>query len=163
MLSNSEIEEKVRNILEPYLETMGYVLVDIKYAREGKGWVLRVYVDREEGGITLNECREISEQLSAELDVEDFIPGAYLLEVSSPGVDRPLKTYSDFRRVKNRKVEVFFKEPLGKRRSIEGVVLAVYEDAVLLESEAGEVEIPFEKINFGKQRIDFGKPRSFRK
>ncbi len=163
MLSNFEVEQKVKKILVPFLKAMGYVLVDVKYAREGKGWVLRVFVDREEGGITLKECQDISEQLSSELDVEDFIPGSYILEVSSPGVDRPLKDYSDFRRVKNKKVEVFLKEPLGKRTSFEGTVAAVYEDSVVLNTTDGEVELPFNRIKFGKQRIDFGKSKSLRK
>ncbi len=91
LLDNDEIERRVEEILTPILERKGYVLVDIEFKGAGRKQILRVFIDRREGGITVNECARVSEELSLVLDVEDFISGPYILEVSSPGLDRVLK------------------------------------------------------------------------
>ncbi len=91
LLDNEEIERRVEEILTPILDRKGYVLVDIEFKGAGRRQILRIFIDRREGGITVNECARVSDELSLILDVEDFISGPYILEVSSPGLDRILK------------------------------------------------------------------------
>lgn len=94
---SSKIIEITTELVNPILEEKNLELVDIEYVKEGKNWFLRVYIDKE-GGIDIVECGEVSEQLSEKLDKADPIKEAYFLEVSSPGVEKPLKTLDDFKR-----------------------------------------------------------------
>src|SRR5690625_167351 len=84
------IKERTEQILQPILEKMALELYDLQYVKQGPDWYLKIFVDKIEGGITLDECSLLSTELSEKLDEDDFIPGTYFLEVSSPGVERPL-------------------------------------------------------------------------
>ena len=95
-MGRKEIEKAVETLLEPCLEKEGIELVDVEYVRE-RDWILRIFIDKE-GGVDLNDCQHISEEAGALLDEKDLIAGNYLLEVSSPGIDRILKKDKDFRR-----------------------------------------------------------------
>ena len=120
-------------------------LVDLEYQREAQGWVLRFYIDRE-GGVTVEDCAEVSGELGAILDVRDLIANAYVLEVSSPGLTRPLKKLEDFNKYRNRLVKVKTFEPIEGRRNFKGVLLGLENERVRLEMEGRPYEIPFRSI-----------------
>src|SRR4029450_993152 len=101
------------------LQGLGIELVHVNLERQPRGWFLRYFIDRP-GGVTLEDCQEASRQLGAELDVEDLIQDSYTLEVSSPGLDRPLRTEEDFRRFLERLIVIHTFEPLERRRDFVG-------------------------------------------
>jgi len=90
-----QLLKEIQSVIDPILESQGLELVDLEYQRESQGWVLRVYIDRE-GGVTLNDCAELSGELGTVLDVRDLMANPYTLEVSSPGLNRPLKKPEDY-------------------------------------------------------------------
>ena len=96
-MNDGSVLEKVQAVAKPVLDDLGFELVDVEFKREGQGWVLRFFIDKP-GGVTLDDCALFSREVSMLLDVEDFIHRAYHLEVSSPGIDRPLKTREDYQR-----------------------------------------------------------------
>ncbi|TCK04621.1 ribosome maturation factor RimP [Phorcysia thermohydrogeniphila] len=151
-----EIVNRVRELLLPILEEGGFELVDIEFVREPVGWVLRIYADRPEGGITISDCQWISERIGTLLDVEDLIPHSYNLEVSSPGLDRPLKTRRDFERHKGVVVKIKTHEPMDNQRNFKGEVVATSERGVTVHdvSRNAEVEIPYENIKSARVDID---------
>ena len=151
-----EIVERVKELLAPILEEGGFELVDIEFVREPVGWVLRIYADRPQGGITISDCQWISERIGTVLDVEDVIPHSYNLEVSSPGLDRPLKSQKDFERHKGIVVKIKTTEPLDNQRNFKGEVVSTSERGVTVHdvSRNAEVEIPYEKIKSARVDID---------
>ena len=122
-------KERIREKIEIFLETEGYILFDLKWIVTPKGGILRIYVDKEEGGITLQECSSLNEEISLLLDREMDIISPYTLEVSSPGIDWPIKTPKDWRRILHKRVELLFSDS----RRIEGKVVSIEEDGVILE------------------------------
>jgi ribosome maturation factor RimP len=132
--SPKALQELVRGVVEP----MGYELVGVEYLTgQPGGSLLRVYIDRE-GGVTLDDCAAVSHQLSGVLDVEDPIPGNYNLEISSPGLDRPLFEPEHFERFAGRKVNVRLESTVPGRRRYKGKLLGLEEGKVLVEVD-GEV------------------------
>ena len=94
-MQKGTVAQSVESLILPVLEDLRLELVDIEYRREGKSWVLRIFIDKE-GGIAVEDCTRVSHQVGDLIDIDDLIPNAYSLEVSSPGLDRPLKTEQDF-------------------------------------------------------------------
>lgn len=147
-----EVIQRVETLAEPVLRSEGLDLVEVQYRRERSGWVLRLFIDRRpageqsggEGplgsGVTLDDCTAVSQELGPLLEVEDFIPGAYTLEVSSPGLDRPLKKPADFERFAGRPVRV-----KTGRRKIRGRLLGLEAGVIRLEVEGGVVEVGLEE------------------
>ncbi|MEW5792090.1 MAG: ribosome maturation factor RimP [Pseudomonadota bacterium] len=113
------------------VESLGYELVDVEFVRAGRQPLLRLYIDAPEG-VTVDDCALVSRQVSALLDVEDVIPGAYRLEVSSPGLDRPLKRREDFVRFAGHKVNLRLHQPMDGQRRFVGELVGVEGGAVLL-------------------------------
>lgn len=140
----------VASVVEP----MGYELVGVEYFPRGQGAVLRVYIDRERG-ITLDDCAAVSHQLSGVLDVEDPIPGRYDLEVSSPGLDRPLFQIEHYVRFQGRKAKVRLRVKQDGRRKFEGVLRGVRGASLLLEVEGGLCELPLELIESARLMPEF--------
>ena len=136
---------EIQEVVQPILVSQGFELVDLEYQREGKGWVLRLYIDRE-GGIHLDDCADVSRDLGAVLDVHDIIPHSYRLEVSSPGLTRPLKKLEDFEKYQNRRVKVRTFEPIAGQRNFVGILRGMEGDKVRLEFEGQILEIPFGAI-----------------
>jgi ribosome maturation factor RimP len=134
MSRRDPIVQKVFPIIEPVCESAGFELVDLRFTNEQGGWILRVFIDRKgaEGTVDLNDCERMSREMSAVLDVEDPITQAYSLEVSSPGVDRPLRTADHFRRHIGEEVKVAMAVPVpspsGDRRNFKGPLVAVEGD-----------------------------------
>jgi len=121
-------------------------LVDVEYMWERGGWVLRVLLDKE-GGVALDDCARVSGEFGQLLDVEDAIPTSYRLEVSSPGLDRPLKQEEDFVRYSGRRVRIKTKDHVSGRRNFKGELLGCTEGKVMVKVEGSEVfVIPLSSI-----------------
>lgn len=135
----SDLEERVRSLAEPLLARCGAELVEVQ-VRRGRTQLVRVVADRS-GGIDLDTCARVSGELSRMLDVDDPIPGRYTLEVTSPGLDRPLRTSADFEKNRGRKVRIVL--AMGQH---EGVVEGVGTQAVTVATDRGAVEVAFADI-----------------
>ncbi|MGQ0508050.1 MAG: ribosome maturation factor RimP [Myxococcaceae bacterium] len=149
------VEERARQLAESLVVAEGMELVDVEYVREQPGWILRLFIDKP-GGVGLEDCSAISRALDTALDVEDFIPQEYSLEVSSPGLNRPLRKPDHFRRASGKKVKVKTYGPIGDppRKNFSGVLKGVDEQAVTVEVEgAGAFSIPFKDI--AKANLEF--------
>jgi ribosome maturation factor RimP len=120
-------EQQIRELAEPVLASVGLELVQVECLKMKARWVVRIYMDRKEGGVTLDDCALISNQLGDLLDVHDVPPGPYTLEVSSPGLDRPLQRDEDFLKYRGSRINVRVKEKIDGRRHFCGV-MTDYED-----------------------------------
>jgi ribosome maturation factor RimP len=141
----SQLLEEIRQVAEPILQSEGLELVDLEYQREAQGWVLRVYIDRD-GGVTVEDCAEVSGELGAVLEVRDLIVNPYVLEVSSPGLTRSLKKPEDFKKFQNRLVKIRTFEPIDGRRNFKGILQGLEGEKVRLKMEGQLYEIPLEGI-----------------
>ena len=129
--------KRVREFADSLLPAMGLELFDVQFRREGHGWVLRLVVDRKEG-VTLDDCSRVSRETSDFLDVEDIIDYPYHLEVSSPGLERPLRTLEECRRHLGKKARIKLKEEVDSRRVIIGELQDVDNDEISVLSEEGD-------------------------
>lgn len=141
----SQVPDKLRQILEVTVEPLGYELVGVEFHPHGNNALLRVFIDKQ-SGISLDDCQRVSHQISGVLDVEDPIPGHYTLEVSSPGLDRPLFEAKHFIRFAGRKVRIHLATPLSGRKRFIGLLRGMRADNVVLESEGEEVLVPLDQI-----------------
>jgi len=154
MKDSSELIRRVRALAQPLVEAEGLELVGVEFQRERRGWVLRLYIDKE-GGVTLADCEGVSHQLGDLLDVQDLIGHPYTLEVSSPGLDRPLTKEEDFIRFAGRLARVTTVQPLEGRRRFLGRLRGVREGQVLLEKGDGSVvAIPWGAIAKARLEIE---------
>ena len=147
----------VRAVAQRVVDGRGFELVDLEVKRGRAGHMVRLFVDKE-GGIGLDDLQSVSEEVSAILDAEDPIESAYTLEVSSPGLDRPLKNEADYRRFVGRLVKVASYEPVDGRRHWTGRLQSVEDGvlAVVLEKEKGAVaRIPLAKVSHGRLEVEF--------
>ena len=115
------VTEKVQEFTESILTSMGLELVEIQYRQEGEGWVLRLFLDGP-NGISLDQCGKVSREVSFFLDVEDLVPHAFNLEVSSPGLERPLKDMADFKRFSGKKARIKLRHPLEGQKIFIGTI-----------------------------------------
>lgn len=156
MKSAAETSREIQHIVEPVCHASGYEVVDVEYTRAQVGWVVRVYIDRpsdvpQTSPISFADCERLSRELSAVLDVEDPVPHAYSLEVSSPGLDRPLRTAAHFQRYAGETAKVALAEPLEGRKNFKGVVKGVEPpgpDAtlVVIDVDGAEFRLPIQSI-----------------
>lgn len=140
-----QVSEKLRNIVRPAVEALGYELVGIEHHRQPGNALLRIYIDRE-GGITVDDCQRASEQVSAALDVEDPIQGHYTLEMSSPGLDRPLFDAEHYARFAGSRVRIRLGMPLDGRRNFTGTLRGIEGRTVVLEVDKQEVRLSLDNI-----------------
>ncbi len=147
--------EALTQLLQPVVAGLGYELVGVEWCADTRGRrVLRVYIDVEDG-VTVDDCEIVSQQISALLDVEDPIPGSYLLEVSSPGLDRPLFTLDHYRRFVGHRVRLNLSQPRAGRRRFSGVIEGVAGDRIRLRTVDGLVSLPFEDIDKARLVPDY--------
>ena len=147
------IIDKVQDFLQSLLPTMELELFDVQFLRDGQGWVLRVFIESETG-VTLEHCSLVSRELGRYLDVEDFIDRAYNLEVSSPGLERPLRSTDDFRRYCGKKARIKLHNAIDSEKVFEGVIEEVVDDLIHLKLENGRsIQFSFEKINKARLAI----------
>ncbi|MBI4682914.1 MAG: ribosome maturation factor RimP [Nitrospirae bacterium] len=150
----NKIKEKVREIIEPVINVLNIELDDIELSKMRGKALLRVFIDKE-GGVTIDDCELVSREVEAVLDVEDPIPYSYVLEVSSPGLDRPLKTPKDFKRFTGRSVRVVTLEPVCKQTFFVGqLVEAGDEELVLLLPQNRKVTIPYKNISKARLEVE---------
>jgi ribosome maturation factor RimP len=136
---------------KPLLLAEGMELVDITYRHEQGRWILALFIDKE-GGVTIDDCVAISREFGDILDIKDIIPGPYSLEVSSPGLDRPLKRVEDFNRFKDRKIRVKTGSLVEGRKNFQGILLGYQDGIVRVGVEDKVYDIPYESIV--KARLD---------
>jgi|SRR5690625_3625493 len=145
----SQAKQRTEELVQPILEQLGLELFDIKYVKEGPDWYLRVFIDKDTG-VTLEECELVSTRLGKELDDHDIIKGAYYLEVSSPGVERPLETKEDFVKNVNKHVFITLYVHIDGEKEFQGVLKSFENDIATVEyqvlSRKKLVEIPYDKI-----------------
>lgn len=144
------MREKLLSLLEAPVGALGYEVVELEFHPQGRGGLLRVYIDREEG-VTVDDCEIVSKQVSAVLDVEDPIPGHYTLEVSSPGMDRPLRKPKDFVRFAGEQARIDMELPIEGRRRFAGTLKGCEADEVTIEVDGVLHKLPLGGI--GKARL----------
>jgi ribosome maturation factor RimP len=158
MASKDEIVVKAREVAEPLLLQEGLELVDVEWGRDGSSWVLRVFIDKPGARVGLDDCTTATRAIETALDVEDFIPQAYSLEVSSPGVNRPLVKPQHFEKALNQKVKIKTFGPLGTppRKQFTGKLVAFAEATATVDVEgAGQFRIPLKDIAKANLEYDF--------
>jgi ribosome maturation factor RimP len=152
-MTDQEIVDRVRQLADSLLSAEGFELVDVSFRREARGWVLRLYADKE-GGITLDDCAEISREIGRNLDVEDFIVTPYMLEVSSPGLTRSLRGERDFMKYRDRLAKVTTREPIGNRSHWRGRIRGVEGDQVEIEVEGELLRIALSNVAKANLELD---------
>ena len=155
-MSRKEVyEQRAEEMILPLVEAQRFELVDVEYVKEAGNWYLRVYIDKE-GGITVDDCDLISRAFSDLLDEADFIEDSYILEVSSPGLGRPLKKEKDYARSMGKELEIRTYRPIDKQKEFYGILLAYDNNSVTIE-EQDKTRRTFEKKEIALIRlaIDF--------
>ena len=158
----AQLTEQIEQLIQPILEDLGCELVDLEYQREQRGWILRIFVDKE-GGINLDDCAAASREISSHLDVENLITTAYNLEVSSPGIERPLKKARDFERfvgqlAKIKTLDAIDPDATGKnRKTFVGTLSGFEGDEVLLQltKDAVVIRIALHQIDKANLKFEF--------
>jgi len=141
----AQIRRRVEEISESLVVAEGMELVDLEYRREGARWTLRLFIDKE-GGVTVDDCARISRELGDLLDVKDVIPQAYVLEVSSPGLNRRIRKKEDFSRFAGQKVQLWLLSPKDGRRKIMGELVGVEGEEVVVAATDGRFSVPLTDI-----------------
>ena len=152
MSKKESYESRVEAYLLPLMEENNFELVDVEYVKEAGTWYLRAYIDKE-GGIGVDDCEVISRKLSDWLDKEDFIDDSYILEVSSPGLGRPLKKEKDFVRSMGKLVEIRTYRPIEKQKEFCGILNAYDDNSVTIEEDENGTLRTFEKEDIALIRL----------
>jgi len=154
-MTKKKTTEVLYDIVKPVIESLDFELVDVEYKKEGKDWYLRVFIDKE-GGITIDDCQIASEILSQKLDEEDPINHSYILEVSSPGLDRPLKKDKDFEKFKGRKINIKLFEALNGKKEYIGTLKGLDGNNIIIsDANNNLIAIPREKTSSVRLEIEF--------
>lgn len=150
MSKKEEYESRFEAMVLPLMDEFGFELVDVEYVKEGSDYFLRAYIDKE-GGITIDDCEKVSRRLSDSLDREDFIPDAYILEVSSPGLGRQLKKEKDFVRSVGKEIDIKLYKAQNKRKEFSGILKENTETSITLDEEG--TLFTFEKKDISMARL----------
>lgn len=153
MSVREQYEQKAEAMAQPIIDQFGFELVDVEYVKEAGNWYLRFYIDKE-GGITVDDCEAVSRIFSDKLDELDFIEDAYIMEVSSPGLGRPLKKEKDYARSMRKEVEIRTYRPINKEKEFYGILSAYDESSVTITTE-DQKEQTFEKADIALIRLAF--------
>ncbi len=154
MSKREEYEKKTEEYILPILEEFGFELYDIEYVKEGNTYYLRAYIDKP-GGITINDCVDVSRRMNEILDKEDYISDQYIFEVSSPGLDRPIKKDKDYERNIGKQVELKTFKPYDGQKEFTGILKAFTSDEVTITFEDGDFDFPRKDISMIRPAIDF--------
>jgi ribosome maturation factor RimP len=145
-----DVAAKVHALVEPAVEAAGYELVEAQWKHEPGGWVIRLLIDNPAGSVGLGDCERVSREVSVLLDVHDVVPHAYSLEVSSPGLDRPLLKPSHFRRFLGKRAKVRLRGGVAGRRNFTGTIVNADESRIFLEVDGKEQELPMSDLERGQ-------------
>ena len=151
---SKSVAEEVLQLATPITESRGLELVDVEYNKEGENWILRVFIDKE-GGVSIKDCQEVSRDLESQLDTVEPIEKSYLLEVSSPGLDRPLKDKEDFERFAGQLIDVSTYAPVQGAKEFTGKLLGLEDDEIKIEVEGEKLAIPRSKVAKTKLAVEF--------
>ncbi len=151
MAKEMNTEKKVENLIAPVILKDTYELVDVEFVKEGQNWYLRIFIDKE-GGVTVDDCETVSRAVEKVLDVEDPIEQAYILEVSSPGLDRPLKKDSDFVKYAGETVDVKLYKAVDKQKEFQGILKGLDGTVVTITDENG-AELSFDRKDIALIRL----------
>ena len=154
MTKREQYEAKTEAFLLPLMEEYRFELVDVEYVKEAGNWYLRAYIDKE-GGFTVDDCETVSRRLSDWLDKEDFIEDSYIMEISSPGLDRPLKKEKDFARSIGKLVEIRTYRPIEKQKEFCGELTAYDNNSVTIDEEGTPRTFDKKDIALVRLAIDF--------
>lgn len=154
MSKQKDYEERTERLILPVLEPLGFELVDVEYVKEGSDYILRAYIDKP-GGITINDCVDVSRTMNEILDREDFVEDAYIFEVSSPGLGRPLKKDKDFDRNIGLDVDIKTYKPINGAKEFCGKLTNYTDTTVTIEFEDGVVDFNRSDIALIRQSLDF--------
>ena len=144
-MAKVSVSQIITGLIEPVLMREGLELVDIEYKKEGKDWVLRVFIDKEEG-VTVLDCQKVSHLTGDLIDIEETITTPYSLEVSSPGLNRVLKREKDFLKFKGRQIRLHSLSPIDNRRKFIGILADFKDQTVFLELDGKLLEIPLRQV-----------------
>ena len=153
MTKREMYEAKTEEFLQPVVDEHGFELVDVEYVKEGSNWYLRAYIDKE-GGIAVDDCEVISRILSDWLDKTDFIEDSYILEVSSPGLGRPLKKEKDYKRSVGKLIDIKLYKPVDKCKEFTGVLDSYDKDTVTIKMD-DDTQKTFDRSNLAMIRLAF--------
>ncbi|MBI4518849.1 MAG: ribosome maturation factor RimP [Deltaproteobacteria bacterium] len=163
---DKSVAERVWALAEPLAQQEGLEIVDAEFRREGRGMVLRLYLDRAGGvapdsprgmGVTLDELARFSRQLGDVLDVHQAVPGSYTLETSSPGIDRRLRVPAQFARYLGKRVRLRLLEPLAGRRTLLGLLKEVRDDGILVDAQPEALFVRYAEISQANYEHEFGR------
>jgi len=152
MVPQREIIEQLQDVLLPVLQDYGLELIEIEFKPSGKRWLLRLYIDKE-GGVTISDCESVSREFGRILDVEDIIEHPYSLEVSSPGLTRPLKNWEDFQRNKGKLCRIVTNEKVEGKNEFKGTIISGSEEKVEIRGTIDVFTIPIYAIK--KAHLEF--------
>lgn len=153
-MGKPKTEDIVREMTEPIVEFLGLELIDIEYIKEGGAWFLRIFIDKPEG-ITHDDCQAVSERVGVILDEKDPIPQSYILEVSSPGIERPLKKAADFERFRGHKVRASTFSPVNGQKEFIGELVGLEDGHVVINVKNQSVSLPMEYVARVRLEADF--------
>jgi ribosome maturation factor RimP len=149
------ILERVRELAEPIIKELNLDLVDIEYLPQRGRGIVRITIDKDNGGVTLDDCTKVNREVGYILEIKDLFFHPYQLEVSSPGLERPLKTLGDFEKFLGRKVSLKTSDPLNGKKNFKGTLRQVQNGTVRLEMDGGLWEIPFGLVRHAKLVYEF--------
>ncbi len=150
----ASIEEKVETLLKGRIEELGYELYDVEYAKEGKNYFLRIFIDNEKG-IDLNDCEKVNDGIMDLLDEADYIKEQYFLEVSSPGIERILKKDRHFDLSLGEEIEVNLFKPINKKKTLDGILTGYDESSITMMYENDEITIERKNISLMKLKYNW--------
>ena len=153
MTRRETYEAKTEELLQPLVDAHGFELVDVEYVKEAGNWYLRAYIDKP-GGIAVDDCEVISRALSDKLDEEDYIEDSYILEVSSPGLGRPLKKEKDFARSIGCEVDIKLYRAVNRQKEFTGMLKSYDKDTVTIQME-DDAETVFNRVDIALIRLAF--------
>ena len=145
----ANIEEKVEQLVKDKIEAIGYELYDVEYAKEGKNYFLRIFIDSEKG-IDLNDCEKVNDAISDLLDKADYIKEQYFLEVSSSGIERTLRKDKHLNKYLNEEIQINLFKPIEKNKQIQGILKEFNEEQIILQIDEKEIQIPRKNISLIK-------------
>ena len=143
-MEKNEIEKKIEKIVEPFIKEMELSLVDVEYLQEGGYWYVRIFIENLNGDLNIEDCSKLSAKV--ENQIEDIIDKRFFLEISSPGLERPLKKIEDYIRFKDSKITLHLKHKMNDKKQFKAVIKDVKEEKIVFEIDKNEVEIEFKEI-----------------
>lgn len=146
-MSKDEVVRRTWRELEPHLDEQGYELIEVEFGRVGGLQMLRLFIDRSERGVTLDDCQAVTRLVSPLLDAADYLSDSYTLEVSSPGFDRPVRRPKDFARFIGERIKVRTNSPVNGRKTLRGVLSAFEEDMAVVDVEGVTYRVHLDNLH----------------